>query len=47
MKIKIWDDPMDYNKFVGCLRRLDPSFSDSQMKSLFEKLKDKEAKVDI
>ena len=35
MKIKIWDDPIDYNKFEVCIRRLDPSLADSQAKALF------------
>jgi Ca2+-binding EF-hand superfamily protein len=47
MKIKIWDDPMDYNKFEVCLHRLDPSFSDGQSKALFKKIKGPDDKVDI
>ena len=47
MKLKIWDDPLDFNKFEVCLRRLDPSFSDSQCKALFQKLKGPDSKVDI
>lgn len=39
MKLKIWDDPLDYKKFSNCLHHLDPTFSDSQCKALFNKLK--------
>ena len=47
MKLKIWDDPLDYNKFEVCLRRLDPSFSDGQCKALFQKLKGPDGLIDI
>jgi hypothetical protein len=47
MKLKIWDDPLDFNKLEMCLRRLDPSFSDSQCKALFKKLKGEDSRVDV
>ena len=47
MKLKIWDEPIAFPKFTGCLRRLDPSFSDGQLKMLFDKLKGQDGKIDI
>jgi len=47
MKMKLWDDPVDFNKFEVSLRRLDPSFSDGQCKALFTKLKGPDGLVDV
>ena len=47
MKLKIWDEPLEYIKFTSCIRRLDPSFSDSQTKSLFDKLKGPDGLLNI
>jgi hypothetical protein len=29
MKLKAWDEPIPYNKFLVAIRRLDPSFGES------------------
>lgn len=42
MKLKMWDEPLDFAKFANCVRLMDPSFSDSQLKALFAKLKNNE-----
>jgi len=39
MKLKYWDEPLDFNHFSVAIRRIDRSFSDGQVKSLFNKLK--------
>jgi len=39
MKLKAWDEPIPYPKFLLAIRRLDPSFGESQVKTLFNKLK--------
>jgi Ca2+-binding EF-hand superfamily protein len=47
MKLKAWDEPLAYPKFSAVIRRLDPSFSDSQIRTLFNKLKSPTGLVDI
>lgn len=47
MKLKIWDDALDYKKFLIAIRTLDASFSETQAQVLFNKLKGKDNKVDI
>jgi hypothetical protein len=46
MKIKIWDEPLGMARFRQCILRLDQTFSDTQIKALFKKLKTGE-EVDI
>lgn len=47
MKLKIWDDSLDYRHFLSAIRTLDASFSESQARVLFDKLKGADNKVDI
>lgn len=47
IKLKIWDEPLDYRRFSQAIRLLDSSFSESQLKVLFGKLKNADDKVDI
>jgi Ca2+-binding EF-hand superfamily protein len=47
MHLRIWDQPLEYAKFVDSLRKLDPSLSESQLRVLMKTLKNKEAKVEI
>lgn len=47
MHLRIWDAPLEYSRFVECMRKLDPSLSESQLRVLMKTLKNKEAKVDI
>jgi hypothetical protein len=47
IKLKIWDEPLDYRRFGQAIRLLDSSFSESQLKVLFNKLKNADNKVDI
>lgn len=47
IKLKIWDEPLDYRRFGQAIRLLDSSFSESQLKVLFNKLKNADKKVDI
>lgn len=47
MKIKAWDEPLTYAQFITAIRHLDPSFGESQIKNLFNKLKSTNDKIDI
>ena len=47
MKLKAWDEPITFPKFLLAIRRLDPSFGESQVRTLFNKLKSPEELVDI
>ena len=47
IKLKIWDEPLDYRRFSQAVRLLDASFGESQLKMLFSKLKNADDKVDI
>ena len=47
MKLKAWDEPLPYSKFYASIIRLDASFSESQCKSLFDKLKGPDGKVNV
>jgi Ca2+-binding EF-hand superfamily protein len=47
IKLKIWDEPLDYRRFGQAIRLLDSSFSESQLKVLFSKLKNADGRVDI
>ena len=47
VKLKIWDEPLDFRRFGQAIRLLDSSFSDSQLKVLFSKLKNADDRVDI
>jgi hypothetical protein len=47
MKLKAWDEPLPYPKFASAIRKLDPSFSDSQIRTLYNKLKSSTGLVDI
>ena len=38
MKLNYFDEPLDYPRFQVCIRRLDPTFSETQCKALFKKL---------
>jgi hypothetical protein len=29
MKLRAWDEPMDFSPFLKALRRIDPSFSEA------------------
>jgi len=39
MNLRVWDSPLEYNRFVDCLRKLDPSLSESQLRVLLKQLK--------
>ena len=39
MQLRIWDDAMDLPKFHSCMRRLDPTLTDAQLKSLANNMK--------
>lgn len=47
MKLSYHDEPLDFAKFNLAIRRLDPTFSEVQCRSLFEKLKNDLHKVEI
>ncbi len=47
MRLRIWDKPLDFVQLSECLRRLDPSLSDTMLRHLAKTLKNKENKVEV
>ena len=47
MNIRIWDNALDFNQFCICLRKLDPSLSESQLRVLAKVLKNRDGKVEV
>ena len=47
MQVRIWDNALDYPKLCDCLRKLDPTLSDGQIRHLAKTLKNKDNKVEI
>jgi len=47
MKLKYWDEPLDYTNFKACIRRIDPTFSEPQCRALFNKIKNQVEVVEI
>ena len=47
MGLRIWDDPIDLPTFNRCMRLLDPTLTDSQLKGLAKEMKNSQNKVDI
>lgn len=47
MKLRIWDEPLDFPKLCEALRRLDPTLSESQLRHLAKTLKNKDNKIEI
>lgn len=47
MQARIWDAPMDFPKLCECLRRLDPTLSESQLRHMAKLLKNKDNKVEV
>ena len=47
MKLKVWDEPMDFSRFSLAIRCLDQSFSDSQCRALFNKLRNANKRVEV
>lgn len=47
MHIRLWDNSLDFPKLSEALRRLDPTLSEPQLRSLAKMLKNKENKVEV
>lgn len=47
MKLRIWDDALTQPKFNKCLRMLDPTLTDVQLKAMAAEMKDNENKVPV
>lgn len=47
MKLRIWDDPLDYPKFVKAIRSLDTSLTDVQLRALAKSLKNSKNLVEV
>lgn len=47
MKLRIWDEPLDFPRLCEALRRLDPTLSESQLRHLAKTLRNKNNKVEI
>ena len=47
MKLRIWDDALDLKQFNSCMRKLDPTLTDAQLKSMANQMKNSSNKVEI
>lgn len=47
MKLRIWDDSLSLSQFNKCMRELDPTLTDAQLKGMGAQMKDKTNKVPI
>jgi hypothetical protein len=47
MHLRAWDAPLDFPRFTECLRKLDPTLGETQLRALAKTLKNKENKVDV
>lgn len=47
MKLKVWDEPLTFDKFLLAIRRLDQGFSEAQSRNLFDKLKNSSGLLEI
>lgn len=47
MNLRVWDSALEFPRFVDCLRKLDPSLSESQLRILSKTLRNSEGKVEI
>lgn len=47
MGLRIWDDPIDLPTFNRCMRILDPTLTDQQLKGMAKEMKNSQNKVDI
>lgn len=47
MHLRIWDSPLDFPHLAECVRKLDPSLGDNQIRVVAKLLKNKEGKVDV
>lgn len=47
MNLRIWDSSLDFPIMVECLRKIDPSLSESQLRVLHKIMKNKDGKIDI
>ena len=47
MKLRVWDAPLNQDKFSAALRALDQSISESQIKSLFVSIRNTDGEVPV
>jgi len=47
MSLRVWDNPIDFAKFSDCIRKLDPSLGDAQLRVMAKLLKNKDNKIEI
>jgi Ca2+-binding EF-hand superfamily protein len=47
MGLRIWDQALDYPRFSECIRKLDPSLGESQLRALAKSLKSKDGKIEV
>jgi hypothetical protein len=47
MSLRVWDNPIDFPKFSECIRKLDPSLGDAQLRVMAKLLKNKDNKIEI
>jgi len=47
MRLRVWDEDMDYQPFQGAMRKLDPTLSEPQIKYLSKVLKGNNGKISV
>jgi Ca2+-binding EF-hand superfamily protein len=47
MKLRVWDEDMDYQSFSQAMRKLDPTLADPQMRYLAKALKSNNGKIQV
>lgn len=47
MHLRIWDDALDITKFMYAVRKLDPTLTDAQLRSMAQQMKNRDGKVEI
>ncbi len=47
MNLRIWDSPLDFPRFSECVRKLDPSLGDAQLRVFAKILKNKDNKIEV
>lgn len=47
MGLRIWDDAIDLSTFNRCMRVLDPTLTDQQLRGMAKEMKNSSNKVDV
>ncbi len=47
MGLRIWDDPIDLPTFNKCMRTLDPTLTEQQLKGIAKEMKNANNRIDV